>query len=74
MIINDKNKDEIFVDAKMYFDRYGKNGIKNREDLKAYIINIYKTMMYRGIKGTFVYACNKGLRDYLKQHMETFTH
>ena len=25
--------------------------------------------MYRGIKGTFIYACNEDLRDYLKQHI-----
>jgi SOS-response transcriptional repressor LexA len=28
--------------------------------------------MYRGIKGTFIYACNPGLREYLKEHIETF--
>jgi SOS-response transcriptional repressor LexA len=28
--------------------------------------------MYRGIKGTFIYACNKELREYLSQHIETF--
>ena len=28
--------------------------------------------MYRGIKGTLIYACNKDLSDYLKQHIETF--
>lgn len=28
--------------------------------------------MYRGIKGTYIYACNKTLNEYLKQHIETF--
>ena len=28
--------------------------------------------MYRGIKGTFVYACNKNLRDYLKQYIPVY--
>ena len=28
--------------------------------------------MYRGIKGTFIYACNKELRDYLKENVETY--
>jgi SOS-response transcriptional repressor LexA len=28
--------------------------------------------MYRGIKGTFIYACNRELREYLSQHIETF--
>lgn len=68
----DKNTGEIVVDAKLYFDAYGKNGIKNIEDLKAYIINIYKTIMYRGIEGTFIYACNEGLRNYLKQNIANY--
>lgn len=61
----------IEVDPKMYFDKYGRIGV-NDIDLKAYIINIYKTIMYRGIKGTFIYVCNKGLREYLKQHILTY--
>lgn len=68
----DKNTGEIVVDKNMYFDKYGKNGIKTPEDLRTYIINIYKTIMYRGIKGTFIYACNEGLRNYLKDNIETF--
>jgi SOS-response transcriptional repressor LexA len=28
--------------------------------------------MYRGIKGTFIYVCNPGLREYLKNHIETY--
>ncbi len=67
-----KLTDKIEVDAKMYFDTYGRIGVKDNEQLKSYIINIYKTIMYRGIKGTFIYACNKELREYLKQHVSTF--
>lgn len=67
-----KETNEIEIDPKLYFDINGKKGIANPENLKAYIINIYKTIMYRGIKGTFVYAYNKELRDYLKQHIDTF--
>ncbi|PXY46757.1 DNA/RNA helicase domain-containing protein [Flavobacterium hydrophilum] len=68
----DKNTGKIVIDRGMYFDQYGKNGIDDIEDLRLYIINIYKTIMYRGIKGTFIYACNEGLRNYLKGNIETF--
>ena len=70
----DYNKEtgEIEVDPKSYFDINGKKGISHPDDLKAYIINIYKTIMYRGIMGTFVYACNENLREYLKQHIKTY--
>jgi DUF2075 family protein len=62
----------IEIDADNYFDANGKNGISNPERLKSYIINIYKNMMYRGIKGTFVYACDPALRAYLKQHIPAY--
>jgi len=67
-----KLKNIIEIDTTQYFDINGKKGISNTEDLKTYIINIYKTIMYRGIKGTFVYACNKDLREYLKLHISTY--
>lgn len=62
----------IEIDSSMYFDQNGKKGIQNKEELKAYIINIYKTIMYRGIKGTFVYACDPDLRAYLKEYILSF--
>lgn len=68
----DKNTGEIIINPKMYFDQNGKKGINDIDDLKNYIINIYKTIMYRGIKGTFIYACNEGLRNFLKQNIESF--
>ncbi|MDX8382276.1 MAG: DNA/RNA helicase domain-containing protein [Ghiorsea sp.] len=66
----DKLKNEIVIDASKYFDRNGKQSIKDPDELKQYIINIYKTIMLRGIKGTLVYACNESLREYLAQHMD----
>ena len=65
----DTNKIEI--DSSNYFDKYGRIGA-NEEELKNYIVNIYKTIMYRGIKGTFIYAYNKELRKYLQSHIESF--
>ena len=63
---------QIIIDKKHYYDKNGKNGVSDINVLKSFIVNIYKTMMYRGIKGTFVYACNKGLRDYLKKYIESY--
>lgn len=65
-------KRKIEINPKLYFDQNGKKGIADQEDLKAYIINIYKTIMYRGIRGTFIYACDENLREYLKQHIPAF--
>jgi hypothetical protein len=60
-----KEKDEIIIKEEHYFDANGKQSIKNPSELKEFIINIYKTILLRGIKGTYVYACDKDLRDYL---------
>ncbi len=67
-----KERNCLEVDPEKYFDNYGKKGIKDPKVLKAYIINIYKTILYRGIRGTFVYACNEELREYLKKHIQAW--
>lgn len=53
-----------------YHDRNGSAGIDDDERLKEYVVNIYKTIMYRGIKGTLVYACNQELREYLASYIK----
>jgi DUF2075 family protein/predicted GIY-YIG superfamily endonuclease len=68
-IIYNKEKNKIEIVRENYHDRNGKAGVMDDELLKKYIINIYKTIMYRGIKGTFVYACNDSLRDYFSKVM-----
>lgn len=67
----DPKSNQIVINEKNYHDRNGKAGIKKPEDLKEYIINIYTTLMFRGVKGTYVYVCDKNLRDYLKRHIIT---
>jgi DUF2075 family protein/SOS-response transcriptional repressor LexA len=68
----DKQTNQIVIYPERYFDINGKKGVADTDVLRSYILNIYKTIMYRGIKGTFIYACNPGLREYLKTHVETF--
>ncbi len=65
----DKEKNEIFIKKENYHDRAGHQGITNPLELKEYIINIYKTLMLRGIKGTYVYVCDENLREYFKEHI-----
>ena len=58
---------QIEINTSQYFDKKGKQGIEDPATLKAYILNIYKTMMLRGIRGTYVYVCDDGLREYFKE-------
>lgn len=68
----DAGRDQIIIDKASYHDRNGKQTIDDPDELKRYILNIYKTIMLRGIKGTFVYACDDGLRNYLKRHIPVY--
>jgi len=64
-----KEKNEIIIKEENYFDANGKQSIKDPNELKEFIINIYKTILLRGIKGTYVYACDKDLREYLSSYI-----
>jgi len=68
----DKEKKEIVIQKKNYFDRNGQVGIADIEDLKDFIINIYKTIMLRGIKGTYIYVCDRNLRNYFAEHIANY--
>lgn len=60
---------KIEVDLTQFFDSNVKNGC-DVDTVKKYIINTYTTMLARGIKGCYVYACNKNLQEYLKRFIE----
>jgi DUF2075 family protein/predicted GIY-YIG superfamily endonuclease len=68
----DPQNEEILINEENYFDKNGKNTIRDPQVLKKYILNIYKTILLRGIEGTFVYVCDKNLREYFKKHIPIF--
>ena len=65
---NQDNK-QIVINKSNYHDRSGKTGLENGDQLKAYIVNVYKTLMLRGIRGTYIYVCDKNLRTYFENHI-----
>lgn len=60
----DPNKHELIINEKEYKDINGKRSISDPKELKRYIINIYKTLLTRGIYGTYVYIVDEKLRKY----------
>jgi hypothetical protein len=54
-----------------YFDTKGKQNNKmlgatyTDDDLLRYVTNIYRVLLTRGIRGTYVYVCDPDLREYL---------
>ncbi|WKD86360.1 LexA repressor [Polaribacter huanghezhanensis] len=63
---------EIIIKEESYFDKNGKQSIKDPKELKAFILNIYKTILLRGIKGTYVYVCDPLLREYFESFIPKF--
>ena len=66
----DPRTNSIVVDLSKYMDKKVKAGT-DESVLKELIINTYTTILARGIKGCYVYACNRRLRKYLKEYIAT---
>ena len=68
----DKKTNAIKIVEENYHDKNGKNSIQDPNQLKEYILNIYKTLMLRGIRGTFIYACDLNLLEYFKMYIPLY--
>lgn len=66
----DLEKKCFIADRKNYYDAKGKADT-TEEELLNYLLNIYTTMMTRGMLGTYIYICDNGLRTYLKKFINT---
>lgn len=69
--------DQPFFVRESYHDQ---NGRKNNnalgqtysdDDLLRYVINIYRVLLTRGIRGTYIYACDPALREHLRRYVPT---
>ena len=61
---------KMVVNKDKYMDINGKRSIDDPKELERYIINIYKTLLTRGIVGTYVYVVDPALREYFKSRMK----
>jgi len=62
---------QMVVNKSHYHDRNGHAGVTDPKELERYIINIYKTLLVRGIKGTYIYVVDENLREYFRTHVVT---
>jgi DUF2075 family protein len=72
----------VIVGPDLYYNNYTRNietNIKESKDpvlkrsgekVDEYIRNIYRVLMSRGMKGCYVYFCDKPLRHYVEQRLE----
>lgn len=64
----DLENNKFVVDRSNYFDAKGKADTTD-EELLDYLLNIYRTMMARGMLGTYIYVCDNNLKKYLKRYI-----
>lgn len=62
----DFNNNKFIVNKDRYFDSNGRKGISDELELEGYIKNIYKTLLTRGIEGTYLYIVDDNLRKHFK--------
>lgn len=58
---------KIEIDKKNYFDQIGKTVGGDMNLLRRQILNVYYTLLTRGIRGTYVYVCDDELREYFRK-------
>jgi DUF2075 family protein len=69
----DEYTQKIRFSRENYFDKKGKEnnptlGIQySDEDLLKYVLSIYRVLLTRGIKGTYIYVCDEALRKHLSK-------
>lgn len=60
---------KIKVNREEYKDKGGYSSKIDDKELTSYIKNIYRILMSRGIKGTYIYVFDKQLREYLENYL-----
>lgn len=66
-ITYDPESNRLVVNKRKYMDINGKRSITQEGELEKYVVNIYKTLLTRGIKGTYVYISDPHLRSLFKK-------
>ena len=59
----------LVVNQERYEDRNGWRGVSDPAELERYIINIYKTLMTRGMRACFLYFVDKDTERYFKSRL-----
>lgn len=60
---------KIIINREHYRDTNGYRWVTNEKELKQYILNIYKTLLTRWIKWTYIYVCDSKLKKYIKDFL-----
>ena len=61
-----ESQNQFDINLDLYFDKKVKDATP-KDKVQEYIINAYRVMMTRGIKGCYMYACNPGMQKFLEK-------
>ncbi|MEX3609817.1 DNA/RNA helicase domain-containing protein [Rothia sp. LK2588] len=76
-IVWDAEVGRVVLKRENYYDKKGKennpqlNKIFSDEDILNYVLNIYKVLLSRGIRGTYVYIVDVDLRNQFREALKT---
>jgi len=70
----DSVRGKLAINADKYEDRNGWRGVDDPEELERYIVNIYKTLMTRGMRGCYLYFVDKTTERFFKERMGVGIH
>lgn len=65
----DEKSDRLTIRKEHYADANGWHGVTDPKELESYIINIYKTLMTRGMRGCYVYFVDKETERFFKSRI-----
>jgi DUF2075 family protein/SOS-response transcriptional repressor LexA/DNA replication protein DnaC len=65
----DPKRRQLIIRKENYKDSNGWRGISDPKELERYILNIYKTLMTRGMKGCYVYFVDKDVEKFFKERI-----
>lgn len=67
----DEENNKLIINTANLKDQNVKRGV-DEDTIGKYIINTYKTLMERGIKGCYVYSVDKSMENYLKKYIDLY--
>ncbi len=65
----DEKSDRLTIHREHYADANGWRGVTDPKELESYIINVYKTLMTRGMRGCYVYFVDKETEKFFKNRI-----
>lgn len=65
---------ENYFDSKGTLNNIVQGIIYSDEDILHYVVNIYRVLLTRGIKGTFIYVCDPELRKLISERISDINH